>query len=124
MNISQSSIYPAPLDPEFQPGVLYNRNYLAAAKKSGRAVPLVIGLERENRLVSRYETIVLPEADEATLLYVERIVKFLLWARGGWNLYIGGPKKIGEYISRLYSARGARKFDCCVNRVPTYGSRM
>lgn len=112
MNISQSSIYPAPLDPEFQPGVLYNRNYLAAAKKSGRAVPLVIGLERENRLVSRYETIVLPEADEATLLYVERIVKFLLWARGGWNLYIGGPKKLGEYISKLYSARGARKFDC------------
>jgi len=111
MNFS-SSIFPAPLDPQFQPAVLFNRNYLAAAKKSGRAVPLVIGLERENRLVSRYETVVLPEADVATLLYVERLVKFLLWARGGWKLHIGGPKAIGDFIRNNYSPRGKRKFDC------------
>ena len=111
MNASPA-IFPAPLDPQFQPAVLFNRHYAAAAKKSGRAVPLVIGLERENQLVSRYETIVLPEADAATLLYAERLVKFLLWARGGWKLHIGGPKAVGEFIRRHYSPRGARKFDC------------
>jgi predicted NBD/HSP70 family sugar kinase len=104
--------FPAPLDPEFQPAILFNRAYVAAAKKSGRAVPLVLGLERENKLVSRYETVVLPDADAATLLYVERLVKFLLWARGGWKLYIGGPKKIGEFIRQHYSPHGKRKFDC------------
>ena len=102
----------APLDPEFQPAILFNRHYVAAAKKSGRAVPLVIGLERENGLVSRYETIVLPEADPATLCYIERTVKFLLWARGGWKIVIGGPKVIGEFIRKTYSPVGARKFDC------------
>ena len=107
-----SANFPAPLDPQFQPAVLFNRNYVAAAKKSGRAVPLVIGLERENKLVSRFETMVLPEADAATLLYAERLVKFLLWARGGWKLYIGGSKKIGEFIRKHYSPRGARRFDC------------
>jgi hypothetical protein len=106
------AIFPAPLDPQFQPAVLFNRAYLAAAKKSGRAVPFVIGLEREHKLVSRYETMVLPEADVATLLYAERLVKFLLWARGGWKLYLGGPKQIGAYISQQYSPRGLRKFDC------------
>ena len=111
MNAS-SAIFPAPLDPQFSPAILFNRNYVAAAKKSGRAVPLVIGLERENQLVSRYETVVLPEADAATLLYAERLVKFLLWARGGWKLYIGGPKAVGEFIRKNYSPRGARKFDC------------
>ena len=112
MHQSLSASFPAPLDPEFQPAVLFNRAYVAAAKKSGRAVPLVLGLERENRLVSRYETMVLPEADPATLIYAERLVKFLLWARGGWKLYVGGPKKIGEFIRQQYSPHGARQFDC------------
>ncbi len=75
-------------------------------------MPLVFGLERENKLVSRYETVVLPDADAATLLYAERLVKFLLWARGGGKLYIGGPKKIGEFIRQHYSPHGERKFDC------------
>jgi predicted NBD/HSP70 family sugar kinase len=103
--------FPAPLDEDFQPAVWFNRNYVAAAKKTGRAVPLVIGLERENRLVSRYETVVLPEADALTLRYVERLVKFLLWAWGGGNLYVGGPKKIGQAIAKIYSPHGTRKFD-------------
>jgi predicted NBD/HSP70 family sugar kinase len=55
---------------------------------------------------------VLPEADAVTMLYVERLVKFLLWARGGWKLYVGGPKPIGESIRKGYSPRGVRKFDC------------
>ena len=102
----------APLDPGFQPAVLFNRACVAAAKASGDAVPLVIGLEREHGLVSRFETVVRASADAETLRYVERIVKFLLWARGGWKLHVGGPKAIGEFIRKTYSLRGARKFDC------------
>jgi len=101
-----------PLDPGFQPAVLVNRSYVAAARKTGRAVPLVIGLERECGLVSRYETFVFPHADAATLQYVERTVKFLLWSRGGWKIFIGGPPAIGEFIRKTYSPTGARKFDC------------
>ena len=112
MNPPPAIQFVAPLDPGFQPAVLVNRAYLAAARKSGQAVPLVIGLERECGLVSRYETFVFPDADAATLRYVERTVKFLLWARGGWKIFIGGPKVIGEFIRKTYSPTGARKFDC------------
>jgi predicted NBD/HSP70 family sugar kinase len=101
-----------PLDPGFQPAVLVNREYVGAARQSGHAVPLVIGLERENGFISRFETIVRPDADEATLRYVERTLKFLLWAFGGWKVYIGGPSAIGKFIKRTYSLRGPRKFDC------------
>jgi predicted NBD/HSP70 family sugar kinase len=101
-----------PLDPGFQPAVLVNRNYVAAAKASGKAVRLVLGLEREDGLVSRFETSIRPDADAETLLYVERIVKFLLWARGGWKLHFGGPKVIGQRLAKIYSLSGARKFDC------------
>lgn len=113
--MSSPSIKPAiaaPLDPGFQPAVLFNRHYVHSARASGQAVPLVLGLERECGLVSRFETIVRPGADCETLRHVERIVKFLLWSRGGWKLHVGGPVAIGEFIRRTYSVRGARKFDC------------
>jgi len=103
---------PAPLDSGFLPAALFNRSYVEAAKASGKSVPLVIGLERECGLVSRFETVVRAEADAETLRYVERSVKFLLWAVGGWKIYAGGPKAVGEFIRRTYSPRGARKFDC------------
>jgi predicted NBD/HSP70 family sugar kinase len=110
--VSKKPNISCPLDAGFQPAVVFNRNYVDTVKSMGKGVPLVLGLERENGLVSRYETIVLAEPDAATLRYVERIVKFLLWARGGWRLHFGGPKSIGEFIRKTYSARGARKFDC------------
>lgn len=114
---------PAPLDPGFQPAVLWNRAYVAAAKASGDVVPLVIGLERESGLISRYETVVKATADADTLRYVERVVKFLLWARGGWKIYVGGPKSVGEFIRQAYSTRGARKFDCEMMAL-AYGEKL
>ena len=123
MNVNLTAGLTAPLDPDFQPAIRFNRAYLAAAKKSGRAVPLIIGLERENRRISRYETIVLPEADAGTLRYVERLVKLLLWARGGWKLYLGGPKSIGEFIHQQYASRGARKFDAAMMTL-AYGKKF
>jgi predicted NBD/HSP70 family sugar kinase len=106
-----SPAIPASLDPGFLPAVLFNRRYAAQVRASGKGVPLVIGLEREGGLVSRHETYVFPDADPETLRYVERIVKFLLWSRGGWKLQIGGPKAIGAFIRKTYSPRGERKFD-------------
>ncbi len=113
----------APLDPGFLPAVLYNRHYLQAVHTSGTGVPLVLGLERECGLVSRFETLVKLTADTETLRYVERIVKFLVWSRGGWKLHIGGPKIIGESIRKTYSARGARKFDCQMMEL-AYGKKF
>jgi predicted NBD/HSP70 family sugar kinase len=102
----------APLDPGFIPAVVFNREYVKSAKATGKAVPVVIGLEREAGLLSRYETFVRSETDADTLLYIDRVVKFLLWAWGGWKVYFSGPKDIGAYIQKTYSKRGARKFDC------------
>ena len=74
------------LDPDFQPAVLWNRAYLASVKDG---VPLLLALEGELGRVSRYGTVVRPGGDAETLRYVERLVKFLLWSRGGWRLVAG-----------------------------------
>ncbi len=103
-----------PLDEDFRPGVLANHAYLKAVRASGKAVPLVIALERGGGLVSVFKTEVLdPQADGAdqNLPYAERLVKTLLWARGGWKVYVGGPSQVGEYLRDAYSPGGIRAFD-------------
>ncbi|MGN6554019.1 MAG: ROK family protein, partial [Verrucomicrobiota bacterium] len=49
---------------------------------------------------------------EESIRYIERMVKFMVWSRGGWRLFIGGPKALGETIRKIYSSRGSRRFDC------------
>ncbi len=102
----------AALDREFLPAALFNREYRRLGATDG--VPLHLALQRADSSVSRFDTAVVPPSAghlEATLLFVERIVKFLLWQRGGWRLYVGGPEKIGQHIKSVYSPRGVRKFD-------------
>ncbi len=101
----------APLDPGFLPAALVTRHHVRTVKASGKSVPLVIGLERESGLLSRFETVVHRETGTDDLRYAERLVKFLLWARGGWRIWIGGPEAIGEHIRRCYSTTGTRSFD-------------
>jgi len=101
-----------PLDENFRPAILANQNFQHKIMPLG--VHTVIGLERSGGEVSRFETFVYPEGHpdfESNLSYIERIVKFLLWQRGGHTVYVGAPKQIGEYICDVYSASGERKFD-------------
>lgn len=101
-----------PLDSGFRPAVLANRNFQAQVKPVG--VPLVIGLERSGGEFSRFETSVYPEDHpkaKANNQYTERLVKFLLWQRGGFRVYIGGPRTIGAHIRNHYAPDGPGKFD-------------
>jgi len=111
MNVNHKLKIPAPLDPGFLPAIVFNRRYVEAAGKSGGAVPVIIGLEREHGRLSRFETVVRPGADADTLLYIGRLVKFLLWARGGWRIWFSGPKAIGDHLAQSYTKTGARSFD-------------
>ena len=102
-----------PLDRGFIPASLFSQRYREMVGASG-GTPLELALERADGSVSRHSTAVVPPAAgslDATLLYVERIVKFLLWQRGGWRVHVGGPVEIGEHIRTVYSADGARRFD-------------
>jgi predicted NBD/HSP70 family sugar kinase len=101
-----------PLDENFRPAVLANQNFQHEVKSIG--VQLVLGLERSGGEVSRVETHIYPESHpnfDANYQYIERIVKFLLWQRGGHTLYVGGSNNIAEYLRKIYSASGARNFD-------------
>lgn len=103
-----------PLDPDFRPAVLANRAFQHEVRASGEGVPLVIGLERTGGTLSRFTTTVFPDDHPragANLRYAERLVKFLLWQRGGWKLYVGGPRSIGAHLRQVYAPDGPRAFD-------------
>lgn len=102
-----------PLDPGFQPASLFHREFRRLAAARG-GVPLRLALERADGSVSTFDTMVLPPGDPnvpLNLRYAERIVKFLLWQRGGWKVYVGGPAEIGRRLQAAYVAGGAREFD-------------
>ncbi len=101
-----------PLDEAFRPAVLANRAFQQEVGSSG--TPLIIGLERENGNLSRFVTTVFAEDHpraNANLRYVERLLKFLLWQRGGYRVYVGGPRSIAEFLRAYYSPEGPGKFD-------------
>jgi predicted NBD/HSP70 family sugar kinase len=98
----------ATLDSRFRPAMLENQRYLRSVRNP---LPVVLCLERESGAISRYETVVNEVFDADSFHYIERVVKFLLWSRGGWRIYFGGPRMLGEQIQRCYAAGGARAFD-------------
>jgi len=103
-----------PLDDAFRPAVLANRAFHKEVEASGAGVPLALALERADGSVSRYETAVFPDGHpraSANLAYAERLVKFLLWQRGGWRIFVGGPPSVGGHIAAVYAPDGARAFD-------------
>ena len=103
----------APLDPGFMPMSVVYRDFEAAVKAAG-GQKLTIGLERNDGLTSVYTVEVYPDGtghDEENHEFVERIVKTLLWARGGYKVIIAGSKIIADKIKADYSEGGARDFD-------------
>ena len=103
-----------PLDEDFRPAVLANHAFLDEIADLNVGVPLLLGIERSDGYLSHFITQVFPEGHaraDANLHYIERLVKFLLWQKGGWKIYVGGPRSIGKYIEECYAAQGRRQFD-------------
>jgi len=99
-------------DPGFRPIYPAWLAYLDRAKASG-GVPLRLAVEREDGLVSVFDTVApAQDADpDGTYRLVERAVKFLLWSRGGWRVHVQGPAAIGRRLKADYALNGARAFD-------------
>ncbi|MBK7450512.1 MAG: ROK family protein [Anaerolineales bacterium] len=111
MQLIEPKVVP-PLDADFRPAVLADKNFQLNTQLVG--VRAVLGLERGAGDISRFETVVYPEGHPdfaSNFSYIERIVKFLLWQRGGHTVYVGAPKAVGEHVRSVFSANGAQKFD-------------
>jgi predicted NBD/HSP70 family sugar kinase len=119
------SVSPAiipPLDSGFVPAVLWNREF--RRRCTATSEPLAIALERPDGTVSRFDTRILPHTGENCALnfrYAERLLKTLLWSRGGLRIFVGGNAAIADMLRSIYAPDGERKFDCDFVGTKAYG---
>jgi predicted NBD/HSP70 family sugar kinase len=107
-------VFLAPLDPGFSPLVLARREYRQEVEASGSVVDCALVIERHDNLRSRFDFQLLEPNDRnigQTYCYVERMLKFLLWSRGGWKITFAGPAEIDRRIREDYCSLGRRAFD-------------
>ena len=100
--------YVPSLDPDFMPLLRFNRAFLADAKK-----PVSIAVEREKGQVAAYHTFIhgTPDQYEADCYYMDRLVKTILWMKGGFKVYVAGDENIYSYLKETFSLTGKRAFD-------------
>lgn len=100
------------LDREFIPLSLVCREMRENTKNEGQDI--VIGIERNNGQISTFRTRVYKDGigkDDINFRFIERIVKALLWVRGGYKIIIAGSPVIGKKIKKAYEKDGLRAFD-------------
>ncbi|MFZ9748157.1 MAG: ROK family protein [Opitutaceae bacterium] len=102
------------LERDFVPAALWNRAYRALVAADPGARPFALVLRSPGGAVSRHDGRVLgaghPQA-ALTLLYAERLLKFLLWQRGGCHVSVGGADEVARHLATVYAPGGARAFD-------------
>ncbi|MBR6025542.1 MAG: ROK family protein, partial [Firmicutes bacterium] len=96
------------LDPEFIPIGAFNKAFLKTAKK-----PVGIAVERADGQMASVSTFIhgTPEMKDADRYYIERLVKTLLWMKGGFKVYVSGDQDIYEYLKGVYCKGGRQEFD-------------
>jgi len=115
------------LDPDFVPASLWNRCFQEKVRASGKATPLAIALERADGSLSVFRTAVLRHEGAniaANERYVERLLKFLLWQKGGYRVVIGGDAQIARFLQTVYAPNGERAFDFHFMGDRVYGRPM
>ena len=98
------------LDKQFTPMALVAREFRENTKEDGQDI--VIGIERNNGYVSAFKTRIYKDGigkDELNFRYIERIVKALLWIRGGYKIIIASASIVGEKIKKAYGLSDIQK---------------
>ncbi len=102
------------LDPEFLPAALWTRAYDALVAADRQARVLALALVRPDGSVFRHEDRILsaqhPQA-ALTLTHAERLLKFLLWMKGGSRVLVAGADDVAAHLANLYRPGGGRAFD-------------
>lgn len=98
------------LDEEFLPLHLFQKAFLASA---GEQVSVGIAVERANGQMAVVQTFIhgTPDMYPADCYYIDRLVKTLLWMKGGFRIYVSKNRPMYDYLLATYAPDGARAFD-------------
>jgi len=113
-NFDQKPIIKLALDPGYVPIILANQKFLNAVRSSSNPVQIKIAVIRSNSQIAVKSAYIFNPSlkqEEANYLYIERLVKTLLWLKGGFKVIFGGPSHLGKRLKEAYQDDGEREFD-------------
>ena len=116
-----------PLDPGFRPSVLAIRDLARAAAQSDGGATAAVAVERPGGSVFVRDIAVFEDAhpDAATgHVFCERVVKSMLWSRGGCRVWVDGPAGLVESLRRHYLEDPAGCFDARILGEEVYGAPL
>ena len=103
---------PAPLDPAFRPLEMEMRAYEKDVAASGRGTDFAVLILRNQGYCDHYQTRIFPDGeDERTVPLLDRLIKTLLWARGGYKIVVYGSDAVFAHLKAAYRDGGQRAFD-------------
>jgi predicted NBD/HSP70 family sugar kinase len=108
-----------PLDPGFAPAILARRRLAEVAAASPRSLAVAIAVEQPGGSVYLRETWTFSERDpeaEAGHALCERLIKSMLWGRGGSRIWVDGPDDLVAFLRHHYADDAAGRFDADMMR--------
>ena len=117
--MSEVNLLPEPkflpeLHPTYRPAVLVNRAFESAARDTDEVVEVGIALEQADGSVFHHHTVIFPADHELAthnFRHLERMVKCLLWQRGGWKIHLCGADAHVDTLQEYYQTSELGKFD-------------
>ncbi len=111
------------LEPAFRPAVLVSRSIRQQIRELGESLPVTAALEQADGSVFHFRTDLLPAehphaAGNSVLL--ERWMKFLLWSRGGFRVYLACPASLADGLRRHYREKPSGVFDAQIMGTRVY----
>jgi predicted NBD/HSP70 family sugar kinase len=102
------------LDPEFRPSVLTCRAFQEQVLTTDRPVSVRFALEQTDGSVFHFSTKIFAESKagaRGNFTFLERLIKTLLWSRGGFRIYFDGPPALAWQLEQRWRETTAGKFD-------------
>lgn len=119
MHLIAPTITPS-LDPDFRPAALAWRTF--AASVAGNPLPIRIAIEQGDGSIYVFERAISNDDIAVNLRFLEREVKFLLWAVGGFRIHIDAPESLVSLLrDYIYRYDANRLFDMDVMGPTIYG---
>jgi predicted NBD/HSP70 family sugar kinase len=103
-----------PLDPRFRPAALACRRFRDGVRASAHPVRATVALEQADGSVFHFPVALFAESSEGAAgnaTYLERLVKFALWSRGGFRVHFDGPGKLADVLRTHYRSTLTGRFD-------------
>ncbi len=98
------------LDTGYVPMAAFCRAFDKSAA-GGKDIAVAVERNQEQMAVRRFKIHGTPAMAEADRVYVDRTVKMLLWAYGGYKVFICGDDEMAGVIKEAYKPGGSREFD-------------